>query len=340
MKGLVYDPEKSDIEIKEISIRPLGPKEILLKVEMVGICGSDIVAWKGGFQRIKKPVVLGHEMVGTIVELGEKCEASHKVGKRVVLEPLNSCGECQACKKGHYNVCENLKVYGIDEDGTFAEYICVREDRVHEISEKLSLEYCAMSECLSVAIHMVRHSGVKFGDQVVITGAGTIGILVGMLAKRSGAEKVIITDMNEFRLSIAKDLGLYPINIRHENYMEEITKELQGKKADVAFELVGVADSLNACLEVIKSRGTVLIGGMFKQIPQIAIQKCVLKEVVLKGSRVYTYDDFDKAVKLLENESLEVKKIITKVIDFENIITEGMSPIRNGEEVLKVLVKI
>jgi 2-desacetyl-2-hydroxyethyl bacteriochlorophyllide A dehydrogenase len=340
MKSLVYDPVKCDIEIKELSVKPVGPKEILLKVEMVGICGSDIVAWKGGFQRIKEPVVLGHEMVGTIVELGEKCDASHTVGDRVVLEPLDNCGVCPACKKGHYNVCENLKVYGIDKDGTFAEYIVVREDRVHKVSKQLSLEHCATCEPLSVAIHMVRHSGVQYGDQVVITGAGTIGILVGMLAKRSGADKIVITDMNEFRLSVAKDLGLCPINIMNENYLEEIAKELQGKKADVAFELVGVADSLNTCLEVTKSKGTVLIGGMFKQIPQIAIQKCVLKEVVIKGSRVYTYDDFEKAIKLLENGSLEIEKIITKVIDFENIIKDGMGPIKNGEEVLKVLVRI
>lgn len=339
MKGLVYDPVRVDIEIKELRVSQAGPKEVLLKVDMAGICGSDIVAWKGGFTRIKEPVVLGHEMAGTIVELGEGCDASHKVGDRVVLEPLDSCGVCQACRKGYYNVCENLKVYGIDEDGTFAEYICVREDRIHKVPERLSIEKCAMCECLSVAIHMVRRSGILYGDQVVITGAGTIGILVGMLAQRSGAEKVIITDMNEFRLSVAEDLGLFPINIRNENHIEEILEELQGKRADAAFELVGVADSLNTCLEVVKSRGTVLVGGMFKKIPEIAIQKAVLKEVDLKGSRVYTCDDFKKSIKLLEDESFEIEKLITKVIDFGKIIEEGMSPIRNGEEVIKVLVK-
>lgn len=339
MKGLVFDPEKVDIEIKELKDRAVEPREIKLKTDMVGICGSDIVAWKGGFQRIAKPVVLGHEMVGTIVELGEECDSSHQVGDRVVLEPLDSCGFCQACKDGHYNVCENLKVYGIDKNGTFAEYIHVREDRLHKVPKNISLEHSAMSECLSVAIHMVRRSGIQYGDQVVITGAGTIGILVGMLAKDCGASKVIITDMNDFRLSIGKELGLSPLNIMNENHMDEMARELQGRKADVAFELVGVEDSLNTCLEVVRSRGTILVGGMFKKIPETAIQKCVLKEVVIKGSRVYTYADFERAIKLLESGSFEIEKVITKVIDFENIIRDGMGPIRNGEKLLKVLVK-
>ena len=340
MKGLVYDPEKVAVEIQEIGTKTTGPHEVLLKVDMVGICGSDIVAWKGGFQRIKKSVVLGHEMVGTVAELGAACDGSIQVGDRVVLEPLDNCGLCQACKKGNYNACENLKVYGIDLDGTFAEYICVREDRVHVVSKELRLDHCAMCECLSVAIHMVRRSGMQIGDQVVISGAGPIGILVGIMAKRGGADKVIITDMNEYRLSIAKELGLIPVNIASKNFLEEILKELQGKRADIAIELVGVADSVNTCLEVIKSRGTVLVGGMFKKIPEIKIQQIVLKEVDVKGSRVYTSDDFEKAIQLIESESIEFDKIITRTVEFDKIIEDGMVPIRDGENVLKVLVKM
>lgn len=318
----------------------LAAGEVMMQVQMAGICGSDVVAWKGGFPRISGPVILGHECVGELVDLNGLESQGFAVGDRVVLEPLDSCGQCDACKKGHYNVCDALKVYGIDRHGIFADYVGARIDRIHKISKEISLERCATCEPVAVAVHMVRRSGLQYGDTVVISGAGPIGLLVGLLSLRAGASKVIITDMNEFKLSLAKEFGMCPVNITHADYLDQITAHLNGKKADIACELVGAQDALNTCLRTVKSRGMLLTAGMFKQTPTTEIGQAILKEVQIVGSRVYTYDDFEKAALLLEDPTFPIEKIISLVVDFNDTIEKGMTPLKEGKDLVKVLLKL
>ena len=329
MKAIVYDPKREDVFLEEVEIPTLAANEVMVKVDMAGICGSDVVAWKGGFKRIHDAVTLGHECVGTITDLNGHTGLGFQVGDRVVLEPLDSCGECDACKKGHYNVCRNLKVYGIDRPGIFAEYVNARVDRIHKISKEISLERCATCEPVSVAIHMVRRSGVQYGDSVVISGAGPIGLLVGILCLRAGAGTVIITDMNEYKLGLAKELGMVPVNIQDADYLDQIFRILGGKQSDVAFELVGVEDALNTCFKVVKSRGTLLTAGMFKSVPAAEISEAILKEVNIVGSRVYTYDDYEKATRLLEDPSFPIEKLISLVVPFEQ--TKEKACVRCGK---------
>ena len=127
MKALFYDPHKQDIFIEETPVPALQPNDVLLKMDMCGICGSDVVAWKGGFKRITEPVILGHEGVGYIADLNGLDNTGFKLGERVVLEPLDTCGQCDACKKGHYNVCEHFKIHGIDNENRHLVLLCKNE---------------------------------------------------------------------------------------------------------------------------------------------------------------------------------------------------------------------
>lgn len=340
MKALFYDPHKQDIFIEETPVPALQPNDVLLKMDMCGICGSDVVAWKGGFKRITEPVILGHEGVGYIADLNGLDNTGFKLGERVVLEPLDTCGQCDACKKGHYNVCEHFKIHGIDKPGLFAEYVAARADRIHKIDDSVSVERCATCEPVSVGVHMVRRADVSYGDTVVISGAGPIGLLVGIISLRAGASKVIITDMNEYKLNLARELGMIPVNIKDEDFIEQIFAHLNGKYADVAFELVGVADALNTCLKVAKCRGTLLTAGMFKSIPSVEMGQAIFKEVNIVGSRVYTYDDYEKAIHLLEDPTFPIEKLISAVVPFEDVKEQGFRPLREGKDLVKVLVKI
>ena len=340
MKALYYSPQKEDIYLEDTPVPSLAENEILVEMNLVGICGSDVVAWKGGFKRILEPVILGHEGVGTIVDLNGHEGKGFEVGDRIVLEPLDNCGECDPCKQGHYNVCDNFKIHGIDRPGLFSEYVNTRIDRIHKISEDISLERCATCEPVSVAVHMVRRAEVMYGDTVVISGGGPIGLLVGLIAKRAGASKIVITDMNPYKLNLIKELGMIPVDIREENYLEQIIEKLGGKKADKAFELVGVEEALNTCLKTVKVRGTLLTAGMFKSIPSVEISYAVAKEVNIVGSRVYTYDDYEKAIALLGDSSFPIEKLISAVVPFDKVIEEGMKPLREGKDLVKVLVKI
>lgn len=340
MKALFYDPRKEDISIEETAMPTLRQGDVMLKMDMVGICGSDVVAWKGGFKRITEPVILGHEGVGYITDLNGMENSGFTLGERVVLEPLDTCGQCDACKKGHYNVCEHFKIHGIDKPGLFAEYVAARADRIHKISDSVSTERCATCEPVSVAVHMVRRANVSYGDTVVISGAGPIGLLVGIISQRAGASKVIITDMNNYKLNLARELGMIPINIMDEDYMDQIFAHLDGKYADVAFELVGVADALNTCLKVAKCRGTLLTAGMFKSIPSVEIGQAIFKEVNVVGSRVYTYDDYERAIRLLEDETFPIEKLISAVVPLDKVKEEGFRPLREGKDLVKILVKI
>src|SRR5271167_4572708 len=164
MKALVYDAKK-DIAIKDWNKPRLKPGEILIKVKRAGICGSDILASAGGIKRIVKPVVLGHEFTGEIVEIAnEEDKNKFTIGRLVAVEPLISCGHCEACRTGNYHVCRTLGLFGLDKDGGMTEYVSVPNYRVYPLPASLSYERAALCEPFAVAVHMVRRSGLRIGN--------------------------------------------------------------------------------------------------------------------------------------------------------------------------------
>ncbi len=337
MKALVYTPNDR-IDVVEKPKPELKSGEVLIKVKWAGICGSDMVAWQGGFQRITKPVILGHEFTGEIVEYYDNQEGKLTLGTRVVVEPIDSCGVCEPCKNGHYNVCRSLKVIGLDREGGFAEYVNVPYNRVHAIPDSLNYERAALCEPVAVAIHMVSRTGMKFGDKVAIFGAGPIGLLTAIIAKKAGASKVLITDINDYRIGLAKELGFDVIDGRSSDVNKMFMEQFGVEGADISFELAANLNTLDMAINVTKIRGTVLAGGIFKKLPTVDLQKITLKEQKLIGTRLYTYTDFEAAIDFLCRDEFPVEKLITKRLGMTEIIEKGFGAIRNGEDVMKILV--
>ncbi len=338
MKALVYDARET-ISVAEHDVPSPSRGEVLVKVKWAGICGSDLVAWNGGFKRIVKPVILGHEFTGEIVEIGGDSELSLKAGQHVVVEPLIACGQCEACRTGHYNVCRKLRLIGLDVDGGFASYVSVPSYRIHPIPDTLSYERAALCEPIAVAIHMVRRTNLLVGDTVTILGAGPIGVLVAMIARKAGASKIVISDVNRYRLNLVKELGFQALD-GNLSKKEDFLSYLGEEGSDVTFELAAQESTLWLSTEVTKIRGTILAGGIFKNPPPIALQELTLKEQQMIGSRVYTFSDFEAAINLLMDKEFNPEVLISRRVSINEAIPQGFEAIKKGEDVMKVLISL
>jgi len=209
-----------NLSIEEVPKPQPKGKEVLIKVRNCGICGSDIHAYFGKHPFISTPIVLGHEFSGDVEEVGSRVK-NIKVGERVTVEPSLVCGKCYQCQEGRYNICQSLKVIGCQAPGALAQYITVPAEKVIPVPESVSYEKAAMIEPTAVGFHSVRRSHLKKGDNVLILGAGPIGILTLQAVRAGGAGKIIITDLNDCRLNMAKRLGAdYPLNPAKENIMK------------------------------------------------------------------------------------------------------------------------
>jgi len=337
MKALIYYPNQSiTIEDREKPI--LQPGEALIKVACAGICGSDVVAWQGGFKRIKEPVILGHEVTGEIAELYEQSSHGLSIGDRVVYEPLESCGQCEPCKSGFYNVCRNLKVIGLDRDGGFTSYVKIPINRIYKIPDTLSSEKAVFTEPVAVAVHMVKRANLSLGQTVAIFGAGPIGMLVAMVTREAGASKILVTDINDYRLGLAKELGFDVFDAKRGDTKSFFLEYFGEEGADISFELAASPQTIKWALDITKIRGTILSGGIFKSPPQVDLQKLTLKEQYLVGTRVYTFADFEKAIQLLSKLDFSVEKLISERVSLQDAIHKGFEAIIRGDQVMKVLI--
>ena len=258
-------------------------------------------AWQGGFgARIKPPVTLGHEFVGEVAEIrvGER-PSLFKVGDRIVGEPIISCGQCPDCRTGNYNVCKNIKAYGIDTNGCFAQYVRVPLERLHHVPEDLPTEKAVLCEPLAVAVHMRRVAGIEAHHRVAIFGAGPIGQLVGIACRDAGVTQLAAVDINPYRLELARESGMTPFNAAEDGFKEGLADFFQGRGADVSFEVAAAESTIQAALEITGIRGTILMGGFFKKPPTTDLRQVILKELSVRGSRMYNFLDFDRTLRLL-----------------------------------------
>lgn len=236
MKAAYYSGKRT-ITIGECV--PQNPKgEVRLKVHYCGICGTDLHIFRGDMDdRVKAPQVIGHECSAEIAEIGDGVEG-FSVGDRVVVRPLDPCGECPACKAGHAHICQNLKFIGVDTAGAFQSSWTVPAFTLHKLPQNVSMEYGAMIEPLAVACHDVRMGDVKSGEHVVVIGGGPIGMLVSLVARSKGAD-VMISEVNPYRIKLAKELGVEAVNPKETDLVEYVNAKTGGAGADIVFEVSG-----------------------------------------------------------------------------------------------------
>lgn len=333
MKAGVYLGTKQ-LAVKEMPSPTVEDGEAIVKVSYAGICGTDMMIYSGLHPRATTPLVMGHEFSGVIEEI--EPNERLKEGDRIAINPLNSCGRCAACKSGQYHVCDNLKYIGIDMNGGFAEHVSVPIKNLIPLPETVKDEEAALIEPLSVAIHTVRRSKLKVGDNVVILGAGPIGMLIGMIAKKAGAERIIISDVSDYRLQLAESYGFHVVDARVDK-VEEVAKEHTGGiGADVVFEVAGNQITANQMIDAIRTQGEIVVVSVYKQPPTINLAKMHYREISLTTTRCFTSEDFNKAITLLSEREVDVSKLISHKLPLEEF-NKGFELMTSSTESMKVL---
>ncbi|MGG1311470.1 NAD(P)-dependent alcohol dehydrogenase [Cohnella laeviribosi] len=258
-----------EVEIREVPMPKLRPDEVLVKVMAVGVCGSDVHYYEHGRigpYVVKKPLILGHECSGIVAAVGSEA-TRFKPGDRVAIEPGVTCGKCDACKAGRYNLCPHVQFLATPPvDGAFVQYIAMREDFLFPIPDSLSFEEAAMNEPFSVGIHAAKRAGLQPGSTVAIMGMGPVGLMAVVAAKAFGAANIIVTDLEPIRLEAALRLGAaHAINIREEDPLEAIKRLTGGVGVDYAFETAGNPKALQTALLSLRRGGKLTIVGLPQQ---------------------------------------------------------------------------
>lgn len=332
------------MEIRDIEVPVPKEKEVLVKLEYVGICGSDVHYLEhgriGGFI-VNGDFILGHECAGTIVAVGDKVQ-SLKVGDKVALEPGITCGQCEFCKSGKYNLCPDVEFLATPPyHGSLMNYIAFPENMCFKLPENVSTKEGALVEPLAVGLHAAVQGGVKLGDKVVILGAGCIGLVTLLACKAYGATDVIVVDVIEKRLEVAKKLGAsYVINAKNENATDKINELTGGKGVDKVIETAGSEFTIKQSAYLVKRGGTIVLVGLApKDIIEYDFMQIMTKEAEIKS--VFRYRNlYPAAIGAIADGKIDVKGIVTHEFDFEDSKKAFDFVIENKNDVVKAVIKI
>jgi 2-desacetyl-2-hydroxyethyl bacteriochlorophyllide A dehydrogenase len=316
MKAGLYQGAKQ-LEIADVPSPSIENGEALVKVSYAGICGTDMMIYSGLHPRATAPLIMGHEFSGVIeqISLNEK----FKVGDRVAINPLIHCGKCVTCLSGQQHICDYLNYLGIDKNGGFANQVNVPIQNLYPLPESTSDADAALLEPLAVAIHTVRRSKIKVGDTVVILGAGPIGILIGMIAQRAGAAKIIISDVSEYRLKLAENFGFHAVNALKNDIVEVAKESTHGVGADVVFEVAGNQMTANQMIDAIRSQGEIVVVSVYKKPPEINLAKMHFREISINTTRCFTTEDFQKAIQMMGEGKVDVSSLISHKLSLDEI---------------------
>jgi 2-desacetyl-2-hydroxyethyl bacteriochlorophyllide A dehydrogenase len=335
MRAAFYEGHESIRIGNCVPVAP-GRGQVQVEVSHCGICGTDLHIFHGKMDhRVTFPQVIGHEMSGTIAAVGEGV-TGWRPGDRVTARPLDYCGDCPACRAGHSHICQKLKFIGIDSPGAMQGIWTVPVHTLHRLPENLSFQQGALIEPLAVACHDVRLGAVQAGEFVVVQGGGPIGVLVALVAQSVGA-RVIVTEVNPFRLKLAGELGLETVNPSEVDLVELVNDRTGGAGADAVFEVSGSAAGAELMTKLPRTRGRVVVVAIFAEAPKVDLFRFFWRELKLIGARVYEAEDFEKAISLAASGKLPIDRLITKTVPLEGLAS-AFREMERGGEVMKILV--
>jgi L-iditol 2-dehydrogenase len=314
---------KGFIELKEVAVPAMNENDVLIKIAVAGICGTDIHIMGDSFH-YNPPVILGHEFSGEIVEVGAKVTNFSK-GNRVVSEPhKGGCGICRYCLTGSVEVCSNKRAIGYKIDGCFSHFIAMPATSLHRVPDTLSLEKAALTEPLAVVIKAVlERSVVEPGDFVVVTGCGPIGLLAAAAAKIAGARAVLITGMDgdeALRLPAAKAMGIdHTVNIQKEDLIKKVLELTDNKGADLVVEASGAEPAIAQAFDLIKIDGKISgIGLAAKENISLPWNTAMKKAARLSFSFSSTWTSWEKALDFLATGKINVEPLISSVVPLKD----------------------
>jgi L-iditol 2-dehydrogenase len=320
MKSLLLS-EYNHLEIADMPLPPVGPDEVLVRVEACGICGSDVHGYDGSSGRRIPPIVMGHEAAGTVAAVGSQVRG-YAEGDRVTFDSTVYCGHCSFCLSGDVNLCDNRQVIGVScgdyrRHGAFAEFVVVPERILYHLPATISFAQAAMLEAVSVALHAVRVSEARGGETALIIGAGMIGLLTLQAARAAGCSPVLVADVDATRLELARQAGADGIiDSKSANLLAEVHKHTGGRGVDLAFEAVGRNETVAAAIDCTRKGGTVTLVGNIQPEVTLPLQKVVSRQIRLQGSCA-SAGEYPQAIELVANGKIIVGSLITAIAALE-----------------------
>ena len=331
MKALVKAKAEPGIWMERVPVPEPGPNDVLIRVKKAAICGTDvhIYNWdKWAQATIPVPMVVGHEFSGEIAEIGSAV-TKYKVGQRVSGEGHIVCGICRNCRAGRGHLCRNTLGVGVHRPGSFGEYVCIPEDNVVPIPDDISDEIAAIFDPFGNAVHTALSFDLV-GEDVLVTGAGPIGIMGALVAKRSGARKVVITDINPARLALASKLGIDHVVDASKQNLADVMREIGMTEGfDVGLEMSGAAPAFRDMIDKMNNGGKIAILGIAPTGFEIDWNKVIFKMLNLKG--IYGREMFETWYKMIAfvQGGLDLSPIITHRLAIDDF-QAGFDAMRSG----------
>lgn len=336
MRGLVLRAA-GRAEVEELAVPVPGPGEVLVRVAVCGVCGSDAAEYDHGPVLAAFPVVPGHEFAGTVEALGPGVSAL-TVGARVVCGAGVSCGECRPCRRGRTNLCRDYWTAGLQRDGGIAEFAVVPAGVLLDVSDSpLPLDTLGLSQPMSIAVHAVRRSGLTSEDTAVIVGAGGIGAFL-IVAAAAVAARVVVTDLDPARLELARTLGAHDALDARAGTLADQLAQLSAHP-DVLFEVSGSAAGLAAVLDAARPGSTIVPVGIQRADAVVPLAQWTVREYTVVGTNAHVFaTDLVEAVRLLESRA-DWSDIAPAVLPLERAVAEGLVPLSTGSSLrIKTLI--
>jgi L-iditol 2-dehydrogenase len=328
-----------EIEIRETELPAPGPGEVLLHIQRIGVCGSDVHVYHGKHPYTGYPVVQGHEFSATIAMLGEGVSGL-KLGSKVTSMPQIVCGECAPCRRGDYHICDKLKVQGFQAPGCAQEAWVTSADKIIPLPDSFSFEQGALVEPVSVAVHAVSRAGDLKGKRVAVLGAGPIGNLVAQVVRAEGAE-VLVTDLSDYRLEIAQKCGLRWTSNAGEESLKEASRRFFGQNGfNVAFECVGVEPTITAAIETIEKGGTMVVVGVFGEKPRVDIGLVQDRELNIHGTLMYQRRDYLRAVELIDSGQVITEPLMSTHFSMNDYLDAYHFIEQQRDKTMKVFIDV
>lgn len=333
MKALVKAKPEVGIWMEDVAIPTVGPNDVLIKIKKTAICGTDIHIYnwdEWAQEHIKTPMVIGHEFVGEVVETGKEVKSYHKIGDRVSGEGHIACGHCRNCRAGRSHLCRfNISV-GVTRDGCFAEYLCIPATNAYPLPNTVPDKIASILDPFGNAAHTTLSFDLV-GEDVLITGAGPVGIMAAAIAKHVGARFIVITDVNEYRLKLAEKMGVTMAVNPSKTSLDEVMRKLDMKEGfDVGLEMSGNARAFNDMITHMNHAGKIALLGFLPHNTGIDWSQIIMKGIIIKG--IYgreMYDTWYKMITMLQS-GLQIEPVITHEFSI-NDYQKAFDVMRSGE---------
>jgi L-iditol 2-dehydrogenase len=321
MKALVLSAYKQ-LDMVNLPQPQPAEDELLIRIKACGICGSDVHGYDGSTGRRLPPIVMGHEAAGVVESVGSAA-SNFRPGDRVTFDSTVSCGKCFYCLRGQINLCDHREVIGVSTPsfrrmGAFAEFIAVPARIAYPLPENMPYSHAALIEAVSVAVHAVSLTPIALDDTVVVVGAGMIGLLTLQAARLAGAGNVIVFDLDETRLELARGLGAtHTFNSRSSNVLAQVLALTGGRGADVALECVGNTIAVKLALDSVRKGGAVTLVGNVAPTIEFGLQSAVTRQIRVQGSCASS-GEYPACISLMSRGAIRVEPLVSAVAPLED----------------------